>query len=100
MTTELLTAAAAVFLAAAIVSNVVIDRMRAERSRQKLFLEACLAKALQDRRDSVRIPSATLAGIFRLDGRTLRAATDFNGKGGKHPATVTPARRRKMGAKP
>lgn len=73
------------------------DRHRASQAQQRFLLEAHLARATEDGRDTVRIPAEQLKRLWKLDGRALQDARTWNGKGGKHPAVVTPARRRKMG---
>jgi hypothetical protein len=87
-------------LLASAAANVVLfirqDRLNAQRINQRTWLEAYLAKATADRRDQVRIPAADLKKAFALDGRAL-AAVATGAKSPGHPATLAPARRRKLG---
>lgn len=91
--------AAAVLLA--IVGWVVADKRRAVISRHKFVLRLHLQKALQDGNPFVRIPAEQVVSVFKIEGvRTLPDPGKYATKpGGKHPAVMPPARRRKMGAR-
>lgn len=84
----------------AIAGWMVADRRRAVISRYKFVLRLHLQKALQDGNPMVRISAEQVVSVFKIEGvRTLPDPGKFAGKGGKHPAMVPPARRRKMGAR-
>lgn len=100
MTHFLLATPVPLILLAAVVAAqaLVIDRLRAARANQRFYMEACLAKATNERRHTVVLDAGKVKALFRLEGRALPGPHEFNGKPApRHPALLRPARRRKLG---
>lgn len=76
-----------------------IDYLRARIRQMQSVMFQHAKKAERDGNKFLRIPFNDALSLFRLGLLPMRL-DNWSSKPGKHPAVVTPARRRKLGGRP